>query len=136
MDFANVNFVAILVAALANVFLGALWYSPLLFGKQWMKLANMKKEDMNKKDGNKAMIGSLIGALITGYVLANLIAVINVVTVSGAILFSFWIWLGFVATSTLAAVLYEKKKPALYYIYNLYYFVGLALMSIIIAMWK
>ncbi len=33
----NINWLAVFVAALANFFLGALWYSKLLFAKPWAK---------------------------------------------------------------------------------------------------
>lgn len=37
MDFSNINYLAAGVAALASFALGALWYSPVLFGKTWQK---------------------------------------------------------------------------------------------------
>ena len=33
----HVNYIAILVAAVVSFFIGALWYSPLLFAKRWIK---------------------------------------------------------------------------------------------------
>lgn len=33
----NINYLAVFVAALANFFIGAIWYSPLMFAKPWMK---------------------------------------------------------------------------------------------------
>ena len=33
----NINFAAILVCGLAFMVLGAFWYSPLLFGRIWMR---------------------------------------------------------------------------------------------------
>src|SRR5437667_249954 len=38
MPTANVNIVAVLVAALLTFVLGAFWYSPVLFARQWMLL--------------------------------------------------------------------------------------------------
>ncbi len=37
----HVNYLAVLVAALAVFVLGWLWYSPLLFFKPWMRLRDM-----------------------------------------------------------------------------------------------
>lgn len=34
----EINYLAVLVAALANFFLGALWYSPVMFAKPWSKM--------------------------------------------------------------------------------------------------
>ena len=37
LSLSDVNFLAIAVAAVISTGLGALWYSPLLFGPAWMK---------------------------------------------------------------------------------------------------
>lgn len=34
----NINWLPVLVAAIANMAIGGFWYSPVLFAKQWMKL--------------------------------------------------------------------------------------------------
>ncbi len=41
----EVNFVAVLVAGVVSYFLGALFYSPWLFGNKWLKLNGMKESD-------------------------------------------------------------------------------------------
>lgn len=35
----DIHWLAVLAAATATMVLGALWYSPLLFGKLWVKLS-------------------------------------------------------------------------------------------------
>ena len=40
----QINYLAVGVAALATFFLGALWYSPLLFGKLWLKAHGAESE--------------------------------------------------------------------------------------------
>jgi hypothetical protein len=44
----EINFYAILVAALAPLVVGFIWYSPLLFGKAWMKETNLTDEELKK----------------------------------------------------------------------------------------
>ena len=44
----EVNYLAVLVAAIVNMVVGALWYSPLLFGKAWMKLTGFNKKQLKK----------------------------------------------------------------------------------------
>ena len=46
MDASNINYFAVIVAALSTFLLGGLWYSPLLFGKAWMRANNFKEEDL------------------------------------------------------------------------------------------
>jgi hypothetical protein len=50
----QVNYVAVLFAVVASMVVGFAWYSPVLFGKQWMKLMGLTKENMEsakKGDG-------------------------------------------------------------------------------------
>ena len=47
----QINYLAVLTATLVHFFLGALWYSSLLFSKQWiaaMGLSESKMESMGK----------------------------------------------------------------------------------------
>lgn len=40
----EVNYVAVLLAALATMLVGSVWYTPAVFGKIWMKLAKVKPD--------------------------------------------------------------------------------------------
>lgn len=44
----EMNIYAILVAALTTLVVGAVWYSPILFGKPWMKETGLTDEDLKK----------------------------------------------------------------------------------------
>lgn len=43
----DLNYLAILVAAIVPLFVGALWYGPL-FGKRWLALMETTEEDIAK----------------------------------------------------------------------------------------
>lgn len=64
----TLNYVAIFVSALAYWLLGALWYSPLLFGKVWGRLVQ-PTEDAKKKMA-QSMILSLVGFFLICFVMA------------------------------------------------------------------
>lgn len=44
----EMNFYAVLVAAITTLVVGSVWYSPLLFGKAWMKETGLTEEDLKK----------------------------------------------------------------------------------------
>ena len=46
MDLSNINWLAVLVAALSTFILGGLWYGPL-FGRTWMRASGMTEERVN-----------------------------------------------------------------------------------------
>lgn len=71
MEQFTINHWAVLTCAVANLALGALWYSPLLFYKAWMKENNLTEEQM-KATFNPAKTYSLtfVFALLISYNLA------------------------------------------------------------------
>src|SRR2546428_9344755 len=68
----HVNYVAVLVAAVAVFVLGWLWYSPLLFYKPWMRLRGM--DPVAAMAGAKMPAGKLLIELLRCLVLAYVIA--------------------------------------------------------------
>ena len=70
MAFSSINYFAVLTAAFSTFVLGGLWYSPLLFGKAWMRANNFT--DANVQSFSKArMFGwSLVFSLVMAMNLA------------------------------------------------------------------
>src|SRR3989442_3508163 len=67
MPTANVNLLAVLVAAVLTIALGAVWYSPVLFAKQWMHAHGYtpeKVEEMKRRGGVRAHAGSFLCYLV------------------------------------------------------------------------
>lgn len=65
-----INHWAVMVCAIANLALGALWYSPLLFYKAWMKENKFTDEDIKKVNPAKTYSITLILSIIISYNLA------------------------------------------------------------------
>jgi hypothetical protein len=66
----DINYLAVVAAALASFLLGGLWYSPLLFAKAWQREAGLSDEQV--KSGNMALIfgGTFVLNLIAAGVFA------------------------------------------------------------------
>jgi hypothetical protein len=139
MDFA-VNYLPVLVAALAAFFIGFMWHGPV-FGKQWMKLMDITPAQMEK--GKKKMQGKmhwyLISAflqqLVTAYVIAVLVPVVGVFDAVSAVMFGALLWLGLIATTLLNGVLWEERKISLYLFNITYQLVSLVVITLIVALW-
>ncbi len=135
----SVNYTAILAAAVVNMVLGFLWYGPL-FGKPWMKMMGYSKEDMEKakKSGMmpKLYVTALAGAVVMAYVLSHFLQVGGASTATAGATVGFWVWLGFIATTTLSGLLWEKKPFNLYLLNNGYYLVLLLVNGALLAVWK
>jgi hypothetical protein len=137
----SVNYLAILVAAIVNMVLGALWYGPL-FGKTWTQLCGFtseKMDEMKKKGMTKSYVLMFAGSLIMAYVLNYFVVYASSYTnASGAyagLMVGVWAWLGFVAPTTVGMVLWEGKPWKYWYIVSGYYLVALAIMGKILAIW-
>ena len=69
----EMNYLAILVAAIVPMILGFLWYNPVLFGNVWMRESGMTEEKM--KSGNMAVIFgvSLLFSILLSAMLQSLV---------------------------------------------------------------
>lgn len=83
----EINYFAVLVAALLSFAIGGLWYSPLLFGKMWLEEMKLKAEDIKQKPS--VFILSFTFSVIAVFIVADLLGpnpeLINALTISGLI---------------------------------------------------
>jgi hypothetical protein len=131
-----VNYVAVLVAAIAAMVVGMLWYGPV-FGKTWMKLALSPKDKKNMGMGSakKSMTLGFIGALVTAYVLAHFVGYVGAMTAGAGVQLAFWLWLGIAAPLQSGIVLWEGKPFKLFVLNTAHELVTLAVMAAILAVW-
>lgn len=132
--FENINWIAILLCGVGAMVVGFIWYSMAVFGKPWMKSIGMSAKDMKPDSSEMPKTYGLmfIGALIEAYVLSVIITTFGATDYFAGAQGAFWIWLGFIATSLLGAVLYEKKSWTYYGITAGYQLVNLLVMSVIL----
>lgn len=132
-----VNYVLVVVAAVATIALGFAWYGPMLFGKQWMRLMGYTKESMEaaKKEMGKTYAVSTVGALVMAFVLAVVLKLFGSMTLLGGVKTGFLIWLGFVGPVQMTEVLFGGKKWDLFYINTGYQLASLVVMGAILALW-
>lgn len=128
------NMLAVLGAALAKVVIGAVWYSPALFVKQWSKLSGVTQAKMRQGMG-KAIVVDVVGSFLTAFVLAHAIFYAGARTPRLGMAVGFLNWLGFVAFVHLGSVTYEKKPFKLFLINTGYLLVSLVVMGGILSVY-
>lgn len=129
----HTNFLTVFLAGVAAEIVGFLWYGPL-FGKPWSQMMGFKMGEANKKSAMTSYVVNFIAALVMAYVLSGSFAARPLLDLGGALSLAFWIWLGFIATVTLAPVLWENKPMKLYWINSLFYLASLWAMTFVL-MW-
>lgn len=106
------DWMAIVIAAILNMVISFIWYSKWLFGAAWMKLCSMKDKD--RKGSKKALFWAFIVSLVIAYFLDFFESNLDITTVSDGMVFGFFIWLGFVATTQIGAVLWCREPWRLF----------------------
>lgn len=139
----EINYLAVLLATLASVVLGAIWFGPL-FGKQWMRLAGIQMPGEITRAMKKSMARSYALVALSSFVMAAVLAHImfyiteftDVFGVDTAITTALWCWLGFVVPATLGSVLWEDKPWKYWFITAGFWLVALVVTAAILAVWR
>ena len=131
------NYWAVVVAAAAAFVVGAVWYSPLLFGKAYMEVRGMDPAamaDMRPRAGE--LLGELAKNLVVAFVLAHFVVRLGIGDGKGAVQLGLWVWVGFQAMLLMGAVLHEKMPWMLYAIHAGDALVKTLLMTVILGVWR
>src|SRR5262245_15268626 len=135
MDFSKINFIAVLVSALSTFVLGGLWYSPLLFGKAWMRVNNFSETDVATFSKARMFAWSFIFALVMSLNLAMFLAApgTNVVwgMAAGALA-----GVGWVAMAIAVIGVFENKSWGYIAINSGYMMLAFVVMGAILGAWR
>ncbi|HYH86512.1 MAG TPA: DUF1761 domain-containing protein [Pyrinomonadaceae bacterium] len=135
----KINYPAVVVSAIAYWILGALWYSPLLFSRTFISLKGWTPEDVaaiQAAGAGREIAIAFASSLLLAYVLAHFIKFTGAETLRAGLATGFWLWLGFVITTNLETVIFEKRPLGLYLINNGYHLVGMLGMGALLAVWR
>jgi hypothetical protein len=141
MTFAGINYVAVLVAAVAGWLSGAVWYGAL--GKAWVA-AQGKTMDAFRAE-QAAKIGKLsaqlpfilafAAALLMAWVLAGMIGHLGAVTLKNGVISGAFAWAGFVATTTVVNNAFTGRRFMLTAIDGGHWLAVLIVMGAIVGAW-
>ncbi len=130
----DVNWLAVLAAALAKFVIGGAWYSPPMFGPRWGAIVGVSPEAFKARMA-PAMVTDLVASLVLAWVLANVLKFTGVAGLVPGVRVSFFLWLGFVATPLLSTTVYEGRPLALFVINGGYWLVSIMVMGAVIGVW-
>ena len=131
MQFAGMNYPAILVAAVAGFAMGFVWYS--IFGNMWMRALGKTKEDLKPRP--QPFIVSIIASLVMAYILAGLIGHMGELTLMRGMISAAFVWVGFVVTSIAVSYAFQGARWSLILIDSGHWLLVLLVMGAIIGWW-
>ena len=132
----KMTYLAMGVAVIAASVVSGLWYSPLLFGKQWMALSGVASGGAGTAIRLWKPLVDIVREFVVVYVLARFVRGLGIVDWKGGLSLGFWVWLGFPAQMLVGASLWDNKPWMLDLIHAGDWFVKMLVESLILATWQ
>lgn len=130
----GVNYLAVIVGAVAAFAIGAIWYSPPLFGKQYAGSYGLTVEQMRPGPEGFA-IGALAG-LLNSWVLALLSLNLSGKSLTDGVLLGVIVWLGFFASALAGDTVFRKGSWNVWAINALHALIVQVVVGAIVTVWR
>lgn len=130
-----INHLAVLVCAIANLALGALWYSPLLFYKAWLRETGLNEESLAKPSPVKTYGLAFLFALVMSYNLAFFLGDDQTTAAWGGTA-GFLAGFGWSALSFAIIALFERRSWKYIFINGGYITVYFTVIGFILGAWR
>lgn len=136
MEEIMINHWAVIVAAISDLAVGAIWYSPLLFYKGWLNANNFNEEEVKKKSNPPVTFSiTIVLSLIISYNLAYFLGGSETDAMWG-LTAGVLAGLGWAAMAFAIVALFEMRSLKYILINCGYIVVAFALKGLIIGAWR
>lgn len=132
MAFPSINWIAVVVGAVINMFVGFLWYGPL-FGKTWLRWIGKRQEEIESEPSLYLL--SAVAALFSSFVLALAVGAFAAGTALGGALVGGLVWLGIGAMGTFVYSLFEGPPLNVWALHASYQLVVFTVLGGMFAVW-
>ncbi|MDH3716064.1 MAG: DUF1761 domain-containing protein [Gammaproteobacteria bacterium] len=131
----KINHLAVWVLIVVQTGLGALWYSPLAFGVEWMGFLNLTESDIVQ--GNVvAILIAVAGTVLLTYFFAWLLLHLEVAYLSEAVKVGFLLWLCVVLTEHATHYAFQGVHFGVLLIDMGKTLVGILISTIVLVSWR
>ncbi len=129
--FSHINLLAVLVAGIAHMACGLIWFMPGFFGRQWMELT---KQEL--KPAREWIAAGVFGHQLISLVLAVIVYLADATTIIEGVGVGVLVWVGFVVTLEAGELIWEKIPFRLFAIRIGNHLVALSVAGAILASWR
>ena len=128
----KMNYLAILIAAVAYFVLGALWYSPVLFGNAWLKGTGKTKEQVAADHSPMNYVIGLVTAFVSSYGIARILLWTHQGSIAAGIKIGLFVGVCFTLMAFFMNDAFEHRPKSLTFVNALYHIVGCIIAGLII----
>ncbi len=136
MEASGINYLAVIVAAVVYMIIGAIWYSPFLFGKAWMAGIGKTKEQVAADFSPINYLWAILSAFFVSYGVARIMDWTNSYSIGDAIQISLLCGVVFIAAAMWVTDRFEGRIVGLTIINIFYHLVSIVVAGIIIGLWR
>lgn len=133
--FAELNWLAVLVAGLVYFVIGAVWYTDALMGRQYRTALGLDPDAKATPDPTPLVI-NLVGWLVSALALGLVATAVDADGVAEGIILGLVVGVGVVLTQMLVTTTYEGRGNALFKVNAPYVIIGYIVMGVILATWR
>lgn len=105
MDFASVNWLAVVVCVVIAMISGFIWYHPKVFFPAWW--SGLGRSEQTGNPNPMIYVFAILAALVEAISLAFVTKTMGATTAASGAMAGFMLWLGFVAPTSLVNKLFE-----------------------------
>lgn len=134
----EINYWAVILATLSSMVVGAIWYTPKVFGNYWMKKASITPSG-KASDAIGPIMTTVLVSFVTAWVLAGATFIAWSFYGGGflgaAIVTAIVLWAGFTAARFITHDAFDNRPSGLTMLNIAHELVTLVVMAIIIGVW-
>lgn len=135
LDLSGIHIWAVVVVWLLYIVVGALWYSPLGFAKQWKKYTDIDIMKIPPNEATRTLVAVMFSAIVQSVVLAVIINSLNITDAKDGLITGVLLWLGFTAATTVGVTLYSRRSWKFWWLNSSYFLLVMSIGSVILATW-